>query len=203
MLPLSWGVLFLGGLATWGIVTQSVTRFSLLPRLMILLYAVCFSVTIGHLFDPYYVWWHTPAAIALIRNEAISQAMLAVGIVGLLGLLTGLHLAQAFVRRMPDVPVEHVQTLGPLVFTGGALVAVLLSWVVAPSATIFVKAYNTGGSAVVAAPMNFNAAGLLSYVLIVLLVIDAERDHVTRRRRFKYAVTASATAFIVVVLQIL
>jgi hypothetical protein len=80
---------------------------------------------------------------------------------------------------------------------------VLLSWVVAPSATIFVKAYNTGGSAVVAAPMNFNAAGLLAYVLVVLLVIDAERDQLEWRRHFKYVMATTITAFIVIVLQVL
>ena len=185
MLPLEWSVVFLGGLAAWGLLTQSLTRLSLLPRLMILLYSVCFMVTIGHLFDPYYVWWHTPAAIALIRNQSVSESMMTVGIVGLLGLLTGFQLTRVFPTRTGGPPSRHVQTLGRLAFVTGCLLAVLLSWVVAPASTIFVKAYNSGGSAIVAAPMNFNAAGLLSYVLVVLLVIDAERDQLTRRRRFK------------------
>ena len=52
MLPLTWSVVLMAGLAMWGLAVQSATRLSLLPRLMIVLYAVCFLVTIGHLFDP-------------------------------------------------------------------------------------------------------------------------------------------------------
>jgi hypothetical protein len=203
MLPLNWSVLLMAGLATGGLAVQSATKLSLLPRLMIVLYAVCFLVTIGHLFDPYYAWWYTPLAVAMIRDRVVSESMLTVGIVGLLGLLAGLHGAQAVIDRRPMTVARNERTLGILVFAGACGLALLLSWMVAPAATILERAYNTGGSASEAAPMNFNAAGLLSYVLIVLLVIDAERDGLPWRRRWKFALTAGLTSFIVIVLQVL
>ncbi len=203
MLPLALSVALMAGLAIWGLIVQSASRLSLLPRLMVLLYVVCFLATIGHLFDPYYVWWYTPVAIALIRDRVVSEAMLTVGIVGLLGLLAGLHVAQAFVRRRPVTDARPDRTLGILMFGAASALAVLLSWIVAPAGTILERAYNAGNSAIAAAPMNFNAAGLLSYVLIVLLAIDAERDVILWRRRWKVVLTAAATAYIVIVLQVL
>jgi hypothetical protein len=203
MLPVTWSVALMAGVACWGIVAQSATRLSTLPRLMVLLYAVCFLATIGHLFDPYYVWWHTPVAVAMIRDRVVSEAMLTVGIVGLLGLLAGLHVAQAFVGRPRLTDAGPERTLGILMFGAACVVAVLLSWLVAPAGTILERAYNTGNSAMAAAPMNFNAAGLLSYVLIVLLAIDAERDAIPWRRRWKVVLTAASTAYIVIVLQVL
>jgi hypothetical protein len=203
MLPLTWSVTLMAVLAFWGIAAQSATRLSTLPRLMVLLYTVCFLATIGHLFDPYYVWWHTPVAVAMIRDRVVSEAMLTAGVVGLLGLLAGLHAAQAFMGRRPVPDAQPDRTLGILMFGAACAFAVLLSWIVAPAGTILERAYNTGNSAMAAAPMNFNAAGLLSYVLVVLLVVDAERDVIPWRRRWKVWLTAAATAYIVIVLQVL
>ena len=129
--------------------------------------------------------------------------MLSVGIVGLLGLLAGLHAAQAVMGRRPVAVAPQDRTLGILMFAAACALAVALSWMVAPAATILERAYNSGDSASAAAPMNFNAAGLLSYVLIVLLAIDAERDGLGWRQRWKFVLIAGITGFIVVVLQVL
>jgi hypothetical protein len=203
-LPVEAGVIVFGTISIWGLVAQSMTRLSLLPRFMVLLYAVCFSVTVGHLFDRYYVWWHTPAATALIRDSRVSSEMMAVGVVGLLGLLVGMRLAQAFCHPRIARPARTpTPTLGQGMTIAFAAVAVGLSWIVAPKATIFTAAYNTGNSAIVAAPMNFNAAWLLSYVTIVVLVIDCERERSDRLRRLKRIVIGIAVAIIVVFLQVL
>jgi hypothetical protein len=203
IVPLEPAVVIFGALSVWGIFNQSVTRLSLLPRFMVLLYSVCFSVTIGHLFAPDYLWWRTPAAIALIRDEYVSADMMSVGTVGLLGFLAGIRLVQAFSTLPQPQVLRRTPTLGPAATVFAACSAVLLSWVVAPKATIFTAAYNTGGAAIVAAPMNFNAAWLLSYVLIVLMFIDLEREPSATLRSFKRWWIAGAVAFIVIFLQVL
>lgn len=204
VLPLEAAVAVFAAISVWGLAAQSVTRLSLLPRFMILLYAVCFSVTVGHLFDRYYVWWHTPEASALIRERRVSEEMMAVGLVGLLGLIAGIRLAQALCRPTLALPSPRApSTLGRGMTVTLAAVAVGLSWIMAAKATIFTAAYNTGGSAIAAAPMNFNAAWLLSYVTIVVLVIDCERERSDRLRQFKRAAIGTAVAIIVVFLQVL
>jgi hypothetical protein len=204
VLPLEAAVVVFAAVSVWALAAQSMTRLSLLPRFMILLYAVCFSVTAGHLFDRYYVWWHTPAASALIRERAVSAEMMAVGLVGLLGLIVGMRLAQAFCHPGVAPPSPRAEsTLGRATTAALAAAAVGLSWITAAKATIFTAAYNTGGSAIAAAPLNFNAAWLLSYVTIVVLVIDCERERSDRLRRFKRAAIGIAVAIIVVFLQVL
>ncbi len=203
LIPLRPAVLLFAIVSMWALTSQSVSQLSLLPRLSIFLYAVCFSATLGHLFSDDYVWWSTPAASALIRNEQVSADMMTVGLVGLLGLLTGFRLHLGFSSKRHGKPRQPLSSLGPLAFLIMVCVAVALSWLVAPSATILSQAYNTGGAASAAAPMNFNAAYLLSYLVIILAYVDAEAEPSTSRRRLKFFLIVAATAFIVGVLQIL
>ena len=203
VIPLKPAIVLFAAISIWGVARQSITPLSLLPRLSVVLYAVCFSATAGHLFSGEYVWWTTPAASRLIRDEQVGADMMATGLVGLLGLLAGMHLRQAFAARQPDSLRRPTRTLGPWAFLVAVAAAVLLSWMVAPGATILTQAYNTGGAASAAAPLNFNSAYLISYLILILLYVDAESERITDRRRLKFGLLATSTLFIVAVLQIL
>ena len=207
-LPLRTGVVLMAALTLWGLVTARVSVLSLLPRFMIVLYSLPFAVLLGYVMNPDFIWIFTPRGMEVIEDRLVVRQMVMVGLIGLLGLLAGIRWAN--LRRRDDGEpsarmIEHrpSRTLSPPLFFAFVPVAVLLSWLSAPSETIFEVQYATGQSETVATIINFPAAYLASYILLVILFIDAERERRTPRRRMKFLAIGLATVYIVIVLQLM
>jgi hypothetical protein len=206
--PIRVGVVLFVLITTAGVFLVRVSMLSLLPRFMIFIFSLPFSVLFGYLLDPDYAWMYTPRGMEIIQDPMVIREMLTVGLVGLLGLVSGIQLAGLRYRswgagQRLDATPPRGRALDPLVYVVLCVVSVILSWMSAPPNTIFEAAYAGVGPESVAASVNFPAAYLLSYILAVMLVLDAEREGLTARRRFKLAVLGVTVIYIVIVLQVL
>lgn len=189
-LPRDAAIVLILGTAAWGIIAARANRFALLQRLAILIYTLPFIATLGYLFDSQYLWASTPARLVLIQDDLIILQMLAIGFIGLIGLLAGMRLAElvpdsAASSSVTGVPLMSVgaRPISSIVFTGLSALVVMLVWAGSGStSTIFESAYK--GSSGIAETVNFNAAPLLANVILILLYVDAERaaSHQSRRR---------------------
>src|SRR5687768_12441558 len=122
-------------LAGWGLLCLRVTPLSLLARLMILLYYVPFSATLGYLLDADYLWGVTAAAIELELDPLISSSMLHMGLIGLAGLLIGLRCASS-VRRDSRLHSPRREVRGSMslpAYLLAVLLALFFSWLSAPT----------------------------------------------------------------------
>ena len=203
---LIWGVLVMAGLTILGLAVARQTRLSLLPRFLIVLYAMPFTALLGYLFSADYAWVFTPHGYDIIQDRVVLNQMIAIGMVGLCGLIAGVSASSYRGSRRRELDVkpstaERSLTIG--VFVGLVVLAVGISWMSAPAETIFQKAYMTDQAATAAARVNFAAASLVSYILLVVLAIDIERDGNPSSRRKKLVTLAIGVTYVVVVLQLL
>lgn len=188
--PRGAAIIFLLGLATWGIAASRANKFALLQRLSILIYAMPFIATLGYLIDSEYLWASTPARLVLIHDDLIILQMLAIGLVGLIGLLVGMKLAELTAGRASDsvmvgrpLMTPNASPLSLVALAGLSALVFVLVWAGSGStSTILESAYS--GSRGIAESVNFNAAPLLANVILILLYVDAERaaDHGSKRR---------------------
>jgi hypothetical protein len=174
---------------------------------MILLYYVPFSATLGYLFDENYLWGMTSAATELELDPLIISNLLLMGLIGLAGLLAGMSFAPwsggARSAMLPPAPRQKAAgSLSLLAYLFAVLLALFFSWLSAPAETILARAYASSGTESMAARMNFNSLMLFSYLLMVLLWIDAEVDRYASRRRHKIWLLLAATAYITIFLQL-
>jgi hypothetical protein len=187
-----------------------VSRLSLLPRFYVLLYVMPFTSTLGYLFDDQYVFWQSPSATPLASDLRIINTMVTIGLVGLCGLLAGIELSAMFCKR-PSVLRKHKKkkgldkTLSVVQFTVLLVSALVLSWLSAPSHTVFTAAYaSAAAGSTLARQANFNSAFLVSYILLILLYLDAERSqNAGQRKSWKTVAVYAALLWIIVVLQVL
>jgi len=182
------------------------SRLSLLPRFLIVVYAFPFSALLGYLFTPDFLWIFSPHGREIIADTIVVRQMISVGTVGLCGLAAGIHAARF--RPVAESPRAEMHkgamnTLGFGVFVVLVAMAVGLSWLSTPAETIFQKAYMTDQEATAATRINFAAASLVSYILIVCLAIDIEREIKVDARRNKLLALGFGTAYIVIVFQVL
>jgi hypothetical protein len=204
-LPLAIVLLFL--LAAWGLESVQLTDLSLLPRLMILLYVMPFSVTLGYLGASDYTWWWTPTVLALLSDRVLIEQMMAIGITGLAALLAGLKAIEGSrvgERDLVDVAAEESsrRTLDAIAFVAALGLATALSWVYAPRTTIFEETYAAEGTEGLYQDLNFYGAYLASYILLVLLFVDAESSR-PPARRWKRLGVLGTTLFTLIFLQLL
>lgn len=184
------------------------TPLSLLPRLLVLLYILPFGVCVGYLNDPFHQWPLFSGYMALDyqMDPLVIRQMLTVGVIGIIGLATGTLLGSCLSAARPRVNESKpakARTLGPFLFLSGLAVATLLSYLNAPKETIFQSSV-LDQSISTTAKASFNAAWLISYLIIVILWIDAERDtwH-GRRASWKFISIIVASLYIVIVLELL
>jgi hypothetical protein len=200
------GVLVLVMITILGFAVARVTRLSLLPRFLILLYAMPFSALIGYLFSPDFAWVFTPHGYDIIQDRLVVREMIAIGIVGLCGLVAGVSAATYRTTQTNELDVAAplaARTLGTGAFAAMVALSVAISWLSTPAETIFQKAYMTDQVATAASRVNFAAATLVSYILLVVLAIDIERDSNRPSRRKKVLALAIGVAYIIIVLQLL
>lgn len=207
--PLRTGIVLLALLTLWGIWTTRTSGLSLLPRFMIAVYSLPFSVLLGYIINPDFMWIFTPRGMEISADLLIIRQMATVGMVGLLGLLAGIRSVAVFrphnARTGGEPTILHrpSRTLAAPVFAVLLPVSIFFSWLSAPPETIFEAAYASGQSGAVAASINFPAAYMVSYILMVILFIDAERERGGAGRRTKFLAIGLGTVYIVVVLQLL
>jgi O-antigen polysaccharide polymerase Wzy len=204
-LPLAIVGLFL--LAGWGLTVVRLTELSLLPRLMILLYVMPFSVTLGYLGSRDYTWWWTPTVLGLLGDRVLIEQMMTIGITGLAALLGGLKAIEASRVGEPsfgraDAVESPRRTLDAVAFGAALGLATALSWIYAPRTTIFEESYAAEGTEGLYQDLNFYGAFLASYVLLVLLFVDAEHSRPVARR-WKRLTILVTTFFIMIFLQLL
>lgn len=200
--PLS--VLLLFTLTGWGLWQIRLSPLSPLTRLMILLYFMPFLTTLGYLFDPNYTWWYTPLSIAYMTDPNVTAGMLMVGLIGLVGLLTGMGLARALApRRLEPASLSTTpRSLHPFAFVALLLMALFFSYINTPADTIFSAAYTAATG--IAGRFNFNAAFLVSYTILVALFIDTEQEKSRPHlRSFKRFFILLATVIILIFFQLL
>jgi hypothetical protein len=206
-LPLRTGVVVLGAASTWAILRVRVTRLSLLPRFMLLAYSLPFSVLVGYLLNPAFTWHYTERGRNVLSDPMVVRQMITVGLVGLLGLLAGMRWAALRPPRGSTTPEtaerRPTRALADPVFYVLLPIAFAFSWISAPPETIFQAVYASGQSEAVSTQINFPAAYMLSYILLVILAIDAERERSARRRLVKVLALGVVVGYIVIVLQVL
>lgn len=210
--PIRVGTTILFALGMWGLFWLRVGPVSLLPRLLTLLFILPFSVLLGYFGDPEFVWMRTPRGMEVIEDAEVVSGMLLVGIIGLLALLSGFLLskvvrgpfAPTYPRSDTRPPVGTFRGLDLLVFFLLLALALGLSALSAPSGTIFEAGYRSleQGQAL-AEEVNFPAAGLASYLVLVLLLVDAERESSKAWGRLKQLLAIGAVGIVVVFFQLL
>jgi hypothetical protein len=178
-------------------------RLGLLSRLMMVVYLMPCSVLLGYLFERDYVWMLTPRGMEVIADERLIAEMIALALIGLLGMIFGLRIAGE--KPLPTQQPAHqpLFTLSIPFYATLAGLGVLLSWMSTPKETIFQAQYFLEQSGTIADQTNFAAAYLVSYLLLLVLYIDAEYDRRRIMRRFKFFVVIACVSYVVVFLQLL
>jgi hypothetical protein len=205
LLPTPVSVALMFALTLWGLWQARLSPLSPLTRLMILLYFMPFSVCWGYLFDPNYTWWYTPLSLDYMSDPVITAGMVMVGLIGLVGLLAGIWLARMLApRRLTTSPAASApaRTLHPFTFGALLITALFFSYINTPSATILTAAYSSASG--LAGQLNFNAAFLVAYTLLIALFIDAEQEVKRwRLRLLKRLGILAVTVFILIFFQLL
>jgi len=209
--PLRLTILILGGLSVLAIATLRITELSILSRLYVLLFSLPFSATLGYLFDNDYVWWNTPTNTLLCQNHPLINEMLTMVIVGLCGMMVGIEFTAIYacrprrISRAPETQSRGNATLTLPVVWIMLAASFLFSWLHAPQESIFVAAYasaDAGGG--LDKEAGLNASYLMSYLILILLCVDAEQERIgSRRQLLKLTAIMGVMGYIVVILQLL
>jgi len=205
--PLRLSVLMLAILTVGGLASLRTVELSLLSRVFVVLYSIPFAATVGYLFDYQYVWTHGPQREPLSHHHELISQMLMMAIVGLCGLAGGIEFAtRIFRRRHGNIasPPPALRTLNLPIVAILLLVALYLSWLHAPTKTIFQAAYGSiGNGANRDIQAGLNSASLASYLILALLFVDLEQEPHGKRRTVKRIGLLAVTGYIIVVLQFL
>lgn len=208
--PYRGAILLLATLTVTGVVSLRLTQLSILSRLFVVLFSLPFSATVGCLFDVNFRWMCAPNIVALSRDHAIMSKMLTMAAVGLCGMMAGLEFIAMFAGRFEPTAVRlrrsnhaPAKTLGWPGFAALLGISFCLSWIHAPQKTIFEAAYYSV-DARSSLETGLRSSCLVSYLILILLYIDAEREALSQRiRRRKFIALAVVATYIVVVLQFL
>ncbi len=200
--PLSLSMAFFSFIVVWGLWKIKLSRFSLLTRTMIVLYALPFVHLFEYLWDEKiiysaFVWGLT--ANPYNTNLEIVKRVAMIGAAGAYALVAGYLLAKITYSRNKYNLRSAGRTLISPAFFFVAFIALFLSWINAPKETIFTAAYTTSESLL--SGINFNAAWMLSYVFAVLLLIDAFNEKRIKVRKLKFIITIVSFLIIVIWLQ--
>ena len=193
--------LFFGTLAIalWRI---RISPESLLARAALVFYVAPFLPTVAYLFVEHFYWWPRADARALQDQPQTLEIMTALGFVGLLGLIAGMVIAGQGPRARPRH--ESLPSLGAISYVVALAVAFGLSWLNTPPETILVARYAVDQTTPLAITLRFNSAYLVAYILLCLLLVDADLEApIPPWRRLKLLSWLAVTGYIVVVHQVL
>jgi hypothetical protein len=204
MIPLS-AVSILFNVSAWLGIGTLLVRKRYLAAFYVTLFYMPLSSSLGYAFVEDYVFWNSPRAFSLGHDHAVISAMIWTGEIGLCGFLAGMLLVNKSIRnekRSAESPARvesyFLPNLSNVVFLVLTVFAVLLSWIAAPTDTIFEEAYGTAITR--GSQLNFNAGALSSYTLLILLQLDIYR---TTKKSFKQTVFVCAVVYVILVLQLL
>jgi hypothetical protein len=204
VLSIEVGILLLFALAVLGCLFPAGPRLGLLSRLMVLIYAMPFSVLLGYLVEHDYIWILTPNGMDIIQDRLLVQQMTEVGLIGIIGLIAGYQLAALVCARpLRGVPTQPADDLALGWFIPLLAAAVVLSWLSTPKETILQAAYFVEQSETIADQVSFAAAYMVSYIMLLVLAIDVERTILAGRQLIKFGMLSAAVLFVVVDLQLL
>ncbi|MBN2197018.1 MAG: hypothetical protein JW751_29710 [Polyangiaceae bacterium] len=189
-----------------------VTRYSLLPRLMLILYAMPFLVLLEYLRSGTVEYaGSVPLVHQLIDNSEVVAFISCLAFVGLSGLLFGFFVADISTRR-GKADRTHASgqqkercalaALGPgtVILAVGALV--LLAWLAAPKATVLSASYTEIRSAKAQVEeLAFSGLKYGIYAAMICLWLDAEVD--ASGRRLKTTLLVAGLALIIGVFDLL
>jgi hypothetical protein len=139
------------------------------------------------------------------RDPDIIQALGMVGAIGAAALAAGMFVAAWLLPTTPAPPPVRPPVrprLSWLAFVGLLVGALALSWMQAPTATIFDVAYPTGSSPLTLCGINFNAARMVTAVFVVAGAVDVLFES-GRRRLLKLALWGTAVVIVVLWFQFL
>lgn len=156
---------------------------SVLSRYSVVVFALPFVTLIGYLFSDEYQWWDTPLAIRYMSDDLVMRHLVTVGLVGLLGLLLGMSRGRSTGGKAPALNSSRVLSSAPFVLL--LVTSLALSWFSAPSSNLWSVAYGSSGTAGLASNFNVQSAYLISYIVLILLYVDSERELAPHRRRAK------------------
>lgn len=201
--PLALGALYT--LCLWGLWNVRTTQ-AWLSRLMIVIYTAPFTQAWPLLFRDRAIWW-LPSSfhfVTIMLDRDVSRTMVNVGLMGLTVLLAGLYLAGAlpirWSSRMPRSPrsPRHFRF-----WSFGVLLAwsFVFSWLNAsPETLLSAKTITSDG---IAQQNNLNSAYLLSYILLILLMVDTENITHPPTKRLRRWILYLSVLFIVFYFQLL
>jgi hypothetical protein len=198
-------------LVTWYLVRlYRRSRLGPLTMLLFVAYALPFIHVIPYLwfdFDaesPLFLWGLM--ANPYMTDSRIIELTSMIGAIGAAGFAVG---ASLFQRKssliLSHEGIAHFRptrgTLSVAVFLGWVGVAIALSWISAPTDTVFTAAYT--GSKATLESWNFASAWMLSYALLVFALADSMFEHSVAVGRFKRRVVLFSILVIVIWFQIL
>ena len=201
LLPVRWGVAVLFALFAAAFWRLRPSSLSVMVRFGLLLYVTPFLVTLRYLFEDHVHWWPTPLSMDYQDAQRTIEIMMAMGLLGLLGLVTGMLLAGRAPAAPP--PADETRVLGPLRYLAALALAFGFSWLAAPTETILEARYGLEQSVTASSTARLDSAFLLSYVLLCVLLVDGDFDAAVWRRRAKLAVLLGVIGYIIVFHQIL
>jgi hypothetical protein len=175
--------------------------YNFLVKLMILFFAAPILPLYGHLFTKDYDWtW-----LQFQRENLTNMIDLKIALIGLIGILS-IYISQIItrVKQIQTLPFNYPSKniLGFLNFIFLLILSLFCSYLSAPANTIFEGAYYSFVSVKFFNFPNFNAGFLISYIILILLYLDIERD-ITKLRFYKKLLWYTIFFIIVIFLQLL
>ena len=201
-------ILVLSALTIWRLYSER-----LAGPLLVLLF-VAYALPFIHVFP--YLWfdfdkdypdtlWGLVANFYMRDRETI-ELMAMIGAIGatgfvIAGLLLRLPFSPDWSSQMTGRNQRAEKTLRMPGFVVWVSIAVLMSWLAAPSKLVFEAAYTQ--SAAISSGWNFSSAWMISYVMLIFALSDSLFEKSARVRRAKLYVVVTAVLFVVVWLQLL
>lgn len=191
----------------WRAASARNAPLGILPRFMIFMYVLPFSIAVGYLFSNDYIWVFSPLQVMAARDDILIRQMLTIGLIGLIGLVVGMQLVGLMQRGRSIeasgwLRIPPAKTLDPAIFVCLLAIPLFTSWLSAPSSTIMTSAYATGPESTAEA-VGFGAASKVGYAFLLVLLIDLQREANAWRRKIKSRAWLAVFGIIVVFFQIM
>lgn len=179
--------------------------------LFLIVYALPFIHIIPYLWfdfnaDPPAVMWGL-VANPYQMDKGIIELMAMIGAVGAAGFVAGTAshrgrvILESSASRVIDSRHHHTDTLSLPVFLIWVAISLILSWINAPSETIFTAAYTESVS--ISSNWNFSSAWMISYAILLFTFADSLFDNRSEIASIKRRTVLSSFFVIVVWFQLL